>query len=1065
MPTVPTCPRCAEPLPPKANFCPNCGTPLVVSPTSERRLVTVLFADLTSSTQLAARLDPERLREVLAAFHQMVTDEVEWLGGQAERFIGDAVVGVFGAPVARDDDAVRAIRSAIAIVDHAERLGHQLAMPLPMRVRVGINTGRVAVGTAADRNIVIGAEVNAAARLQQSAEPGEILVGSTSRELAHGAVRFGEPRTVGSKGFDRQLEAWPVEGLTTHLHGRNVAFVDRRRELRLLADTFERVQEHERAHLVTLLGEPGIGKSRLVEEFLARLPERVTVLSGRSSVFEEEVTFWPLAQMVYDQIGEERGADQERVRERLRDAARDWVDAGEIDRAALRLALTLGLGDEGTEENRYHAADVRQGMLTMLTGLAANGPVVAVFEDMREADPLLLDMIEQLVKEGRRLPLMVVCVARWGFLEDRPGWAGGLADAVTLWVEPLAFDESVELALVAGELSREEGERVARHAGGNPFFIVEITGMLRREATQVLSGELQTPPVPLPPTVQAVITARLDTLSPRASELVRRAAVFPRGRFDLDELRLVTEPDEALLAEAEEHELLERDADRPGVWRFRSDVLREVAYDGLAKRERQRLHLRAADQLSEPETVEHYPRTIAYHLEQAARAALDLDPTDRTLADRAADALSRAGDHARRRMELRAAADMYLRALALAGREDGWGAREAWSLSALGECRYWLGEFDQAEDGLTRALALAGSSNDRIRAHASRFLADLALTARGDDERAAELFEDSLEAARRQGEPYALARSLLMAGWVPFWTGDLDLAERRFLEALGVTRSSVRRDVWAESRALVGLANVTSARGDEEQALELATEALELGRRDSGQAFTIAVASENVAASLRRLMRLEEALAHADDAVTALRELGARWELAAALGDRGAIHRVAGRLGEAEQDLREAFALCRDLRERALVTWTVAELARTLAVRGDHVAARGVVDDPVARAAEGEPGSASALLVAESVIALAEGDEPTARSKVEGALSTERGPRGTPNTLAAGIWWAGSLFGAASAGGEEEMARAKERLERNGWRQALAEPELVRDLGRPPRGELKAHVDDAEVVA
>ena len=1009
--------------------------------------MTVLFADLTSSTELAARLDPERLREVLAAFHQMVTDEIEWLGGQAELFIGDAVLGVFGAPVARDDDAVRAIRSAIAVVDHAERLGHQLAMPLPMRVRVGINTGRVAVGTAADRNIVIGAEVNAAARLQQSAEPGEILVGATSRELAQGSVRFGERRTVGSKGFDRELEAWPVEGLTTHLHGRNVAFVDRRRELRLLADTFERVREHERAHLVTLLGEPGIGKSRLVEEFLGRLPEGVTVLSGRSSVFEEEVTFWPLAQMVYAQIGEERGADQDRVRERLRDAARDWVDTGEIDRAALRLALTLGLGDEGTEENRYHAADVRQGMLTMLTGLAASGPVVAVFEDMREADPLLLDMIEQLMKEGRRLPLMVLCVARWGFLEDRPGWAGGLADAVTLWVEPLAFDESVELAIVAGELSREEGERVARHAGGNPFFIVEITGMLRREATQVPSGELQAPPVPLPPTVQAIITARLDTLSPQASELVRRAAVFPRGRFDLEELRLVTEPDEALLAEAEEHELLELDPDRPGVWRFRSDLLREVAYDGLAKRERQRLHLLAADQLSEPETVKSYPRTIAYHLEQAARAALDLDPTDRALADRAADALSLAGDHARRRMELRAAADMYLRALALAGSEDGWGAREAWSLSALGECRYWLGEFDQAEEALTRALALAGSTNDRIRAHASRFLADLALTARGDDERAAALFEDSLEAARRQGEPYALARSLLMAGWVPFWTGDLDLAERRFLEALGVTRSSVRRDVWAESRALVGLANVTSARGDEEEALELATEALELGR-DSGQAFTIAVASENVAASLRRLMRLEEALAHADAAVTALRELGARWELAAALGDRGSIHRVAGRLEEAEEDLREAFVLCRDLRERALVTWTAAELARTLAVRGDPAGARGVVDDPVARIAEGEPGSASALLVAESMIALAEGDVPTARSKVEGALATERGPRGTPNTLAAWTWWAGSLFGAASAGGEEEVRRAKERLERNGWRQALAEPDLVRDLSR-----------------
>jgi class 3 adenylate cyclase/tetratricopeptide (TPR) repeat protein len=1023
----------------------------VVSPAAERRVVTVLFADLASSTELAARLDPERLREVLVAFHQMVSEEIEWLGGRAERFIGDAVLGVFGTPVARDDDAVRAVRAALGVVDGAQRLGRRLVAALPMQVRVGVNTGRVAVGTAADRSIVIGAEVNAAARLQQAAEPGEILVGTTTHELAQGAVEFGDRRTVEAKGFDRALEAWPVRGLTEHLHGRNVPFIDRRRELRLLADAFDRARAHERAHLVTLLGEPGIGKSRVLEEFLARLPEDVTVLAGRSSAFEEEVTFWPLAQMVYGQIGELRGTDREEVLERLHEAARDWVDTGEVDRAALRLGLALGLGDEGTEENRYHSAEVRQGMLTMLTGLAAHGPVLLVFEDMRDADPLLLDLIEQLVREARRLPLMVVCVARWEFLEDRPGWAGGIADAVTLWVEPLTFEESVELAMAAGELDREESERVARHAGGNPFFIVEITAMLRREATDALEARDGAPrprgssPVPLPPTVQAVIAARLDTLSPAARELVRRASVFPRGRFDAAELGLVTEPDEALLHEAEEHELLEPDPDRPGVWRFRSDVLREVAYEGLAKRERQRLHLRAADRLSAPETVELYPRTIAYHLEQAARAALDLDPSDRALADRAVDALSVAGDQARRRMELRAAADLYQRALALAGLEETWTEREAWCLSALGECRYWLGEFDLADDALGRALAIGGSTSDRVRAHASRFLADLALTAHGDDERAAVLFEDSLEAARRQGEPYALARSLLMAGWAPFWRNDLDLAERRFLEALGVTRSSSRDDAWAESRSLVGLANVTSARGDEQEALALAMEALRLGR-DSGQSFTSAVAAENVAASQRRMMLLDDALAHADEAVTALRELGARWELAAALGDRGSIHRVAGRLEEAERDLREAFVLCRDLSERALVTWTAAELARTLAARADTAAARGALDDPVARIAEGEPGSASALLVAESVIGLVERDLPTARAKAEAAVGVERGPRGTPNTLAATIWWAGSLFGPASAGGEAEVERARERLERNGWRQALVEPDLVRDL-------------------
>ena len=232
----------------------------------------------------------------------------------------------------------------------------------------------------------------------------------------------------------------------------------------LLGDTFERVQERGRAHLVTLLGEPGIGKSRVVEEFLGTLPEGVKVLSGRSSPFEEEVTFWPLAQMVYREIGEERDAPEERVLERLREIVAGWVEPDEVDRAVRRLGFTLGLGEEGSQENRYHAAEVRSGILAMLTGLASGGPVVLVFEDLHEADPLLLDLIEQLAKEARKVPLMMVCVARWEFLEQRPNWAGGLADAVTLWVEPLTLAHATELALMTGDLAhrRRRARRPAR---------------------------------------------------------------------------------------------------------------------------------------------------------------------------------------------------------------------------------------------------------------------------------------------------------------------------------------------------------------------------------------------------------------------------------------------------------------------------------------------------------------------------------------------------------------------------------------------------------------------------
>ena len=470
-------------------------------------------------------------------------------------------------------------------------------------------------------------------------------------------------------------------------------------------------------------------------------------------------------------------------------------------------------------------------------------------------------------------------------------------------------------------------------------------------------------------------------------------------------------------------------------------MIRDVAYDSLAKRERQRLHLRVADKLAEPGSADRYPRTIAFHLEQAARAALDLDPNDRSVADRAVDALTRAGDAARRRIESRAAVDLYERALALAGPEDGWGVREAWIVGMLGEARYWLGEFDEAETRFRKALSLA-AGDERVVAHAARYLADVTFTVRGDEHLATSLFDRSLRAARALGDPPVLARTLLIAARVPFWRNRLDEAEAMFAEALEVVRSGDRLDVWAEVRALVGLASVASPRGHEDDARITGIEALAIAER-GGQPFSAGVAHQLLAASLRRLLRLPEAAGHADAAIRIFRELGARWELASSLGDRGAIHRVAGRLDAAELDLREAFVLCRDLKERALVTWTASELARTLAAQGDTGGARGVLADPLARIAEGEPTGATALATAEAVTALAEGDRPGARTRSVEALSAASASPVAPNPRAAAVWWVGTLFGPEAAGGEKAIDEARELLERNGWRQALLEPELV----------------------
>jgi class 3 adenylate cyclase/tetratricopeptide (TPR) repeat protein len=1035
------CPRCGHPLPEGARFCPNCGAPVGLSTAEERKVVTVVFVDIVGSTELSSSLDAERFREVLSAFYEAVSSELVAYGGRPANFVGDAVVGTFGIPLARDDDAVRGVRASLAIVAGVGRIRDRLGLARPVRVRIGVNTGQVAIGAdAADQNLVIGAEVHLAARLQQAAQPGEILVGETTWLLTRDAVEYGDVREIQAKGFDASIVARPVVGLAAAMPRRRIPMVDRERELALLTDTYERVAERDRAHLVTLLGEPGIGKSRVVEEFLASVPPKGAILRGRSSAFEEDEGFAPIAQIVLAAIQQDPSVGREELRRRLEESVDDLGVAGDRAQVVDRLGLALGLGEESGEERRYRLGEIRAGLVALLSAVARRGPVILVFEDLHLASAALLETVELLVKEARRIPLLVLGVGRWGILDVRPNWAGGIPDAVTLWVEPLTIEDSTELALEAGEgLAEDDAVRIARHAGGNPFFIVETTAMLRYEDADAPRADGRRSRL-LPATVQAVVSARIDHLSVGARDILRKASIFARAEFDVGELALIATPSDDLMHELEDEEILVRDPDRPAIWRFRHDLLRDVAYESLAKRERQRLHLRLANKLSEPDVADRYPRTIAYHLEQAARNALDLDPRDRTLAERAVAALVRAGDLARRRLDSQAAVDLYDRALAMAGPESAWGPREAWVLSLRGEAQYWMGEFAAAEASLRRALELDGDSV-LIRAHAQRYLADVALTIHGDNERAAPLFERSLEASRELGDPIVLARTLLMAGWVPYWRNDLDRARVMFEEALAVARANDDGDAWAEARALVGLASITSPVGDERDSLALGLEALDIGAR-SGDAFTTAVARETVANSLRRMWRLEEAIEHAGAAIMTFRELGARWELASALGDRGLINRLLGRPEQAEPDLREAFRLCRDLNERALVSWTAAQLSRTLVARGDASAARQLLEEPAARLAAAEPGSITSMLAAETVLALAEGNAETARAKAELGLEEER-RQGWPNHVAAQEWWAGRLLGAEIVGGEEELAAAGRLLEEHHWIQALKEPELV----------------------
>ena len=941
--TTPTpCQVCGEPLPEGASFCPNCGSP-VGTPlgTEERKVVTVLFADLVDSTGLAQRLDPERAREILGLFFEAASEELLALRGRAEKFIGDAVMAVFGLPTVHEDDALRAVRAGLAIRARTRRLSQTLGLTTPLDVHVGIESGEAATGLGpAGQLLVTGPVVNAAARLQAAAGPGEVLAGETTVALTTNAVSYGDQRQATAKGFDGDtIAGFPVEGLTPRSARRTIPVVGRSSELAILRESLHRAKSTGHPVLVSVLGEPGIGKSRLADELVAGMDETIPVLTGRARPFTDTATFAPAATIVAELAGLEEDDPPEKTRGRLHDLA-DRVVADPADAKQLkeRLALLFGMAERPSHAS--FVQDVQGGFVALVDGLARDTPVVLVFEDAHELRPQMLELIERLgspARQGHRKAL-VLALARTSLLDDRPAWGTTTENAVRLRLEPLSDDESVDLARQASgrRIDDAEAAEIAQRAGGNPFFIIETTGMLLPNP----DGETSAPRASLPPTVQAVVAARLDHLDPRLRELTRRASAFFVS-FDLAELRTIdpeATPDE--IRQLEEAEILVPEDDTHPVarWRVRHATLKEVAYASLPKRERVRLHQLIADRLF----ADSHPAWAADHLELAAVASLDLDRDDRTVADRAAEALLESGDRARRRMESRTAIDRYERALALAGSEDTWGVREARALAGIGEARYWLGEYPAARDVLDRAVELGRKVDDPFTLSlALRFLGDIAINVDADVDKAEVLLDESLAAAEAYDEPWATVRTLLFAGWVPWTRDDHEAAEKIWRRALEVADPE---DGWARVRALNSLSiNTFSHRSeptDEElrRALELSDEAYALAE-EIGDQFSIAMTTVQRGRILDDQGKFEESLPCFDRAIAMFEDLGARWELGDATAERGIAKRELGRLDEAEQDLRKAIRISEELGERQLASWTWRALAQVSERRGDSAEA------------------------------------------------------------------------------------------------------------------------------
>ena len=934
------CAACGAQNPAEAAFCLRCGSRLSTEEESQetRRTVTVVFADVTGSTTLGEQLDPEALRRVMARYYREARSVLEQHGGTVEKFIGDAVVAVFGVPRRHEDDAVRAVRAAVDVRERVRVLSADLEASVGKRleIRTGVNTGEVVAGDLTEgASFASGDAMNVAARLEQAAAPDEILVGEATYRLVRDAVVAEPVEPLSLKGKADTVKAWRVVSADPRAAGiarrLDTPLIGRHQELDTLLDAFARAREGNHCELVTVLGVAGSGKSRLIRELVGSIASEATVLRGRCLPYGEGITFWPILEMIREAAG--IGDDESAVAAREKIAALTHGDEQEAINA--RVADLLGLEGQG-------AGAIQETFLALrglFEALAAEQPLVLVVDDIHWAEPTLLDFLEYLVGWARAAAILLVCISRPELIEERPGWTTPRDRATIMILRPLSRADSEELVsqLLGDEAADDLIERITGAAEGNPLYVEEFVRMLRDNARangqNGGSGYLD---LVLPPTIEALLAARLDRLEPEERGVVERAAVVGKV-FWWGAVAELSAPHEVAVGACLQA-LVRREFVVPeesifageDAFRFSHILMRDAAYGSISKSLRARFHAAFAEWLVRKagDRLPQYEEIVGYHLEQAYHYEEEIGEDGlrgAELAKAAAAHLASAGRRAARRADMHAAALLLERAGELASE----GEARVEILLDIADCLVEAAEFDRAERVLTRARDEAeGLSSARLQARVTLLRSLLRLAVQPADwtrTTGAEV-EAAIRTLKESADPAGLSLAYFTVGRVHWMNLRVSQTEAALKQALEYANKA-RRD--REEARILTLAAIALFFGplDVDAALLRCDELIGRARGNPLVLSWIWL----VKGGLRAMKGHAEAgRAELERAKRKMFELDLPLPLGEAFQICGNAEMITGDMARAERELRSSCELLQRIGEQSLLSTSAALLAQVL---------------------------------------------------------------------------------------------------------------------------------------